>query len=1005
MNPRTHSRRLAGLVASLVSGSFQPAAAATWTNFYDDWDQAFAWNPAMPDAVGAVADLSTINYTSENVVNLKGTRMVGSMMLGDKTAPVYATRFRDGTVASTLVFDNGGAGATLGTLVSSDAPPAGFNRPPEPANQFDVPVVLGDNLTLSVNTGAATATVTPWIGVIFQKPVTEAGGARSLTVGGNGRGITGFNAPASFSGGCTVNTGSLQAGVTGSLGSGPIVVQPTGQAAWYDDHVISNDLTIGGNGFAEPEGDRGALSFRQGVHNLTGSLAVASNARIEGTSGTVVHLEGPLTGTANLEINALNGGTDVTKRSGTFVLLGDASGFSGKIAVSRGRLDLGPASNPAGNVTVAQTGILGGETTIGGNLGFNTSAPPGSQSVLRVDPSTPEALHVSGNLTLSGATTVALTDVPAGTSTTVLSYDGSLSGGTANLDLEGGFGSYRAGTGFDVTTSPGEVVLNVVTGSLVWNGGDASWNTSDANWAGGDTFHFLDDVTFDETSPGGGLVTIDGQLRCGTILVNNPESTDYTFHAPEGNRIASGSLVKDGAGSLVIGTDNETGTNLHRYAGGTTIHDGQVRLLQSGNAGLTEGPLGIGPVVMNGGSLSAFHPSLPRQIYNELRLNAGVTLGEAGAPASFRIGSKVTIGATLTIHTPSEISLGKGNDPETGIADDGGGHGFTKTGTGLLELALGTDSSVGGEVVVEEGVFQVGGTLACTGLSVASGATLTGTGSLSSGLGIAAGATLSPGMENSSAKTSAFGVGGNLELDGTFLCGIDAAGADRLVVGGELDISSATLDLTVAAGLELGDARVIASYGSLAGAGFASVAGVPAGYKISYSYDDGSGSNHIALVADLPPYDSWALATGLAGGENAGPGDDANDDGIPNLMHFALATDPLGGGGDEGKRRLELAGDHLTLTLPVRSGAVFAGSPLTAEIDGVVYRILGDDDLAVPRDLAVVEVLPAHDDGLPPLDDFDGVAGADWTYRSFRLVDPLGSHAAAFISVEVVEAP
>ncbi len=50
-------------------------------------------------------------------------------------------------------------------------------------------------------------------------------------------------------------------------------------------------------------------------------------------------------------------------------------------------------------------------------------------------------------------------------------------------------------------------------------------------------------------------------------------------------------------------------------------------------------------------------------------------------------------------------------------------------------------------------------------------------------------------------------------------------------------------------------------------------------------------------------------------------------------------------------------------------------------------------------------VTPALDAGLPVLGDYDGTAGADWEYRSFRLSDPITARPAGFILPEVRAAP
>ncbi len=158
------------------------------------------------------------------------------------------------------------------------------------------------------------------------------------------------------------------------------------------------------------------------------------------------------------------------------------------------------------------------------------------------------------------------------------------------------------------------------------------------------------------------------------------------------------------------------------------------------------------------------------------------------------------------------------------------------------------------------------------------------------------------------------------------------------------------------------------------------------------------------------PYDTWAQVSDLTARVNDSFLDDPNRDGLPNIGHFALDTDPLGNGIDEGKLRFELATDggagdeYLTVTLPVRIGATFGGDPISATVDGIVYEISGDTDLQ-GADLTVVERTSVLDASLPPLSDLDGDGTPDWEYRSFRLSAPVSAHIRGFMWVNISPAP
>ena len=76
------------------------------------------------------------------------------------------------------------------------------------------------------------------------------------------------------------------------------------------------------------------------------------------------------------------------------------------------------------------------------------------------------------------------------------------------------------------------------------------------------------------------------------------------------------------------------------------------------------------------------------------------------------------------------------------------------------------------------------------------------------------------------------------------------------------------------------------------------------------------------------------------------------------------------GGGNEGKQRvafIDVSGtNHFSITLPVRVGADFRGSPIIdAMVDGIIYRFYGGAELG-DWTWPVSEVIPAYTTGLPP---------------------------------------
>ncbi len=158
-------------------------------------------------------------------------------------------------------------------------------------------------------------------------------------------------------------------------------------------------------------------------------------------------------------------------------------------------------------------------------------------------------------------------------------------------------------------------------------------------------------------------------------------------------------------------------------------------------------------------------------------------------------------------------------------------------------------------------------------------------------------------------------------------------------------------------------------------------------------------------VAALGAYEGWTRSRNLTAGTNDRLSDTPGAGGTTNLEHFAMDTDPFKGGGNEGKQLggiVEDSGqDFLTFTCPVRRGAVFSGAPLTSTpIDGLVYHMLGDDNLQ-GADLAVVETSPGDTSQMPALGDYDGDGTADYEYRRFRLSQPVSASLRGFLWMRI----
>ncbi|QJE94417.1 hypothetical protein [Luteolibacter luteus] len=235
---------------------------------------------------------------------------------------------------------------------------------------------------------------------------------------------------------------------------------------------------------------------------------------------------------------------------------------------------------------------------------------------------------------------------------------------------------------------------------------------------------------------------------------------------------------------------------------------------------------------------------------------------------------------------------------------------------------------------------------------------------------------------------------------------IDSASGstDRIDARGQVDLGSAELLVQDVAATRLppGTKLTLLTYeGELSG----SFANAPNGAELNVGanrfvvnyMDDNAVTLTIPSHAG-PGYQEWAASKGLTG-NHAAPNADPDDDGRTNLMEYALDGEPLLGM-DDGKvltatTAIPDQGEGLVVTLPVRSGTVFAGSgsKVSHEIDGMVYVIDAAEELVDLPAMKLTEVQGVSTNGLPML-------STGWEYRSFR-VEGASEIAAESLRVKV----
>jgi autotransporter-associated beta strand protein len=323
---------------------------------------------------------------------------------------------------------------------------------------------------------------------------------------------------------------------------------------------------IGGGKLATLDGT-GATSTQAGGTMPGGSLGTASI-----NIGSTSTLQANRTG-VDIWSGAISGSGALTKlNTGTLILTGNSSTYTGTTTVSAGRLNVlgNLGSSP---VNVADGASLGGESTLAAvTLGTTTGANA------FFDPNTAGALSAT-SLTVNGATTVDFDTVPTGAGPyTALNYTTKSGAGTIGL---ANAANYRVAP---VVTDTGSSITVDVTGTkaLTWTGaGGATWDINNTlNWndttPAADKFFAGDTVTFGDGAAPVAVTVTSGVSPWKTTV--NSNTSNYTLTSTVNGISGPGSIEKSGTSTLTLAGPNT-------YSGKTVISGGTVAISGANSIG------------------------------------------------------------------------------------------------------------------------------------------------------------------------------------------------------------------------------------------------------------------------------------------------------------------------------------------------------------------------------------------------------------------------------------
>lgn len=424
----------------------------------------------------------------------------------------------------------------------------------------------------------------------------------NLVVNHMGTGKTTITADNSYEGGTTITNGTLQVGnggTSGTLGSGNVVnnssiifnrsnaltfanvISGTGAltqagsgtltlsgANTYSGGTNINDgtLSISADNHL---GNAGALTFNGGALQTTSSFSTSRATTLNASGGTF----NTDVGTTLTHSGAISGSGTLAKTGTGTLVLSTGNSFSGGAVVSQGTLKLiNFATNTAGNINNNAMLELNVSNSGFGFLYYDVISGTGGLVVTG-----PGDMHLRGNNTYSGGTTISGGSLVLGT-------DGSIVG---NVDNNG---ALRFASSSDYTFA-----------------GDISGTGSLGNYTSR-TLTLTGTNTYSGNTTSNGRLQIgnggtSGTLGTGNVTNNNAlifNRSDASSYA--GDISGTGAVSQNGSGTFTL-----SGTNT--YSGATTVNAGTLSIngsiANSTTTVNTSGTLGgtgtVGSVNVNGG--------------------------------------------------------------------------------------------------------------------------------------------------------------------------------------------------------------------------------------------------------------------------------------------------------------------------------------------------------------------------------------------------------------------
>ncbi len=381
------------IVATFASGKFTSVgngATATWNSNGNGAFSDPSWDPALPNAAGAIAifgDGTTNAVVGTVQVTVDAPYVVGSLVF-NPTAGASYTLAGDNIPTHAITLTSGaGTGSSISVTAGSHT--------------------ISTNLVLA-DAGGQTFNIAPASQLTIAGSISEILGSQSVSLTGGGTLV--FGSANSYSGGTTVAVGTLQTTADGALGSGGLILSAAAG--------VTSTVQLGGN---------------ETLASLSANIATGGRAVVSEIAGKTLNIGGlSKSGAGTLEIQtapALAGGQTIAISGGVlrFNIAGATpagsnitGGTTATVTIADGAtLELAgsaAALTQSANVVNNSQAASGGVHVTGTNQQAGTIS--GAGNVVVEDGAILSVYQILQNsLTINGAGTVAL--LPSGSGSTM----------------------------------------------------------------------------------------------------------------------------------------------------------------------------------------------------------------------------------------------------------------------------------------------------------------------------------------------------------------------------------------------------------------------------------------------------------------------------------------------------------------------------------------------------------------------------------------------------------